>query len=445
MSSNTPEDGPFCSPDEKGNFAEIPTQVDEPGVDDDEDDEVMTFDMDELQTEFEEQDEDDDSSVEEIVKHKHLEVDGDGNGFDDIGHLIKQLNGKDIKEKNNVVTMITNMLYVIATDAVYKTSTTKEFDKNVRLANEMDNLVANIHSMTSLFYYERFIARLDGKDLPKAVIKKHRTLIKEKPGKTFMGKYKNKIGTKTDEEFILSAYGYKIYTLAVKTKRVINSRMIPYWRDLESGNTEGGLLLAIRKTVHPFFMKEKAITSATNKTAAAKRSTKSGKGKKLKLDIEETTSSAALSVKTEKLEEEVTCKFESEWFPVEWLAFLVLSLPAKERGLPYLVPSTSVPQVVQPTSFKKRINNIKEESSDSLKGKATPSKSFTPAKTEYTMTHVFRTEESAGEKRKVRDPLHLQKELIGVYASLKKPELQRAAEEDYARMLCEAIQNATKK
>lgn len=85
----------------------------------------------------------------------HIPAEPVGNNIDDLAILASWIVTKPGNDKNckKVHEMIYLMLQVIALDIVYATEKVKTYDVCLRLANELDLVVCNVHTATSKIYF----------------------------------------------------------------------------------------------------------------------------------------------------------------------------------------------------------------------------------------------------------------------------------------------------
>ncbi|MCD8495148.1 MAG: hypothetical protein LRY46_03570, partial [Candidatus Pacebacteria bacterium] len=49
-----------------------------------------------------------------------------------------------------------------------------------------------------------------------------------------------------------------------------------------------------------------------------------------------------LNKKKEEKLQQLAKEFSDDWYPLEWLSFLLLSLPAEKKALPFMLPFSPV-------------------------------------------------------------------------------------------------------
>ena len=104
----------------------------------------------------------------------------------------------------------------------------------------------------------------------------------------------------------------------MKTQTELKMRYLPNWKrveDLKSGETESGLLLSIRKALWPSECSKRARLAVNTADSRRRKSNEAATSPKGKLKL--------LKKKRETLLE----NFEMDWYPKEWLAFVLLSAP----------------------------------------------------------------------------------------------------------------------
>ncbi len=368
-----------------------------------------------------------DEEMEVLFPFKYIESEPKANEFDDLEKLVKKAEGnKKTKEYEHLVNMIYLMLEIIAVDNVFQTQRNKSFELYVRLAGEMNEVVERVDQATSKYYNEKFLSllpdvprqqNLPPRKLPVDVIAKHNQYADRKPTETFTKRCVNKRQSKprTAEEIKAAQYGKKIWDDAHSGKNKINQFFVTQWRELKSGETPFGLLYAIRRDYWLKHLEAEALKKAGDSVKyQAKKQKKSNSNKKATGTVEEEDDEEVevidkadllKKMKEEKFQQ-LDKEFSDDWYPLEWLSFLLLSLPAGKRAISFMIPFSPVQatdRMVYPPKFS---NVIKEDSSsndNSKRAKTTPAKS-PGIKNEFTHQINLRFADwdvMLGEKRKL--------------------------------------------
>lgn len=313
---------------------------------------------------------------------QYLPAEPEGNNIDDLDVLVGWITHKNKTNDKNckkVYEMIYVMLQIIALDIVYATDKVKTYDVCIRLANELELVMSNIHTATSKNYYQGFIKKLPREELPVEVVKLHMAARSPKLTDTVLAKIPAKErNTRKPEEHVAYLCGSKAYDNAMKVRQEINSNFATKWRPLNSGETRNGLLYAIRQSLFRQYQEKRTGRSCVNKVNYKKKNAE----KPLTAEEKE-----AIIQDTKKKLSEVPM---GDWYPKEWLTFVLLSRPAAEQILPFMTPRGLEPEIgrLVAVPHKSQINvksedNLGNSSSDTLSTKkSTPAKSPNPSRLE---------------------------------------------------------------
>lgn len=279
-----------------------PSDVDNPESDAEEVDNDLKPSGDAEQEEVIPVDSEDESENEPV----HIPAEPVGNNIDDLAILASWIVTKPGNDKNckKVHEMIYLMLQVIAVDIVYATEKVKTYDLCLRLANEMDLVVCNVHTATSKIYYRDFLRHLPRGELPVEVVKLHDDIRTTK----FTEAQINKIPAKDrkcrkEEEHVAYLCGSKFYDNAMKARQEISSKFATKWRQLNSGETRNGLLYAIRRSLYEAEKEDRIKKACVNAITY--------KQKKTKLPLTEEEKDDICKAVNTKLGQEVM----GDWYP----------------------------------------------------------------------------------------------------------------------------------
>lgn len=400
--SSFDEENLFQTPEKMETCPEVPTQVDmgdfldNPYLEDDE--ETM---KDQSHSEFIEEEDANkvDDDILEVFQAENIEIPEEAkvspDAPDDLTVLAGIINTerKNSAARKKVMNQLRIVLRIKAVFMVYTTEKPeKDFDKLIKVVKQLELLFKTLPATTNDYVTEKFLVQLTGQDIPDELWQEHQAEKKEKAGKTFKESYKSLMGVRSEEEFNQANYGQRCLNVAAAARNFIQSSISPRYRPINSGESEAGLLRAIRMILFHEHKETEAEDHAKNKVKNQSKVLKiKSEGEESK-DEEMLTISKApkigftaegkkkkqeeiLAVKEKRLKEleEEKKEFDPTWYPKEWLAFLLLSLPAKDRALSQLVPFSYKPAnttVVPQPPRKKKFEESESSSSSSNTKKA---------------------------------------------------------------------------
>lgn len=281
-----------------------------------------------------------DNVPEVVIVPTELCVDAAGNTIDDVANFIAMYNGNDPALKVVVCEQLYLALQFIAADAVQKGNKTNLYHVYEKVAERMQKIIDNIHVYDTHNLVRKVVAKLPGKTIPTGV----KTLFsaEKAKGATVCFIRDNKKHVKrdlfleTDEngrsegDALLdnAAYGKRVWERAIEQRKLMASYCNPYYThpsNLPSGATPLGNYFYTRRQCWEWSKGAKVSKALSNAKQYASKTDKEDK--------------TLLIVKQEQALTKYKAKsFDPNWYPIYWLSYLVLGLPASDKALAFLLP-----------------------------------------------------------------------------------------------------------
>ncbi len=309
------------------------------------------------------------------------------------------------EDDKKVYMKLVNMIYItcelIATDVVYQKFQSKGFTVNLYAAEAMDSVISNIRLRTDTYSFQRFFSLLPGQTVPIEVIQKYQSESKStKILKAFSKECNSECKDPNfDKEQLYKAnYGHRVLAAAASARQFIQSNIKDHFMPtaaLPSGESPVAHLYQVRRAVFEG-TKPKKVRKAINNAVSYRvkpqvtvnlvedsepgKETEENqpKKKKVKPSVDKVEKAAVKEEVAETQTNKVKAKgFKDNWYPKEWLAFLLLAQPAAEKALQYLIPYDPqesalrqqgqwTPSVIHPPHVIKKEDSTSSDNKSSL-------------------------------------------------------------------------------